>query len=314
MRIVFMGTPDFAVSALEAIVNSGHEVAAVVTQPDKPRGRGKAVLMPPVKEKALELGIPVCQPLKVREESFMIQLRAFAPQIIVVVAFGQILPKQVLELPEYGCVNIHASLLPKYRGAAPIQWAVIDGEKETGVTTMKMDVGLDTGDMLEQVKITLDEKETGGSLFHKLSVLGGELILSTLKKIENGSVMPVPQKDEGSSYAKMLDKSLGNIDWNRDAVSIERLVRGLNPWPSAYTTWKGSMIKIWSAAVLEGAETKEGLPGQVIEVTKHTLLIQTGSGVLSVKELQLQGKKRMDIESFLRGYQIEPGTVFERSS
>lgn len=220
MRIVFMGTPDFAVPTLTALIEGGHEVVAVVTQPDKPKGRGKAVLMTPVKEKAIEYEIPVYQPVKVRDPEFVELLKTMAPDAIVVVAFGQILPKSILDLPKYGCVNVHASLLPKYRGAAPIQWAVIDGEKESGVTTMMMDVGLDTGDMLEQKAIPLDEKETGGSLFDKLSALGGSMILSTLKGLENGTITRTPQGESGTSYAKMLTKEMGHIDWTKDAVSI----------------------------------------------------------------------------------------------
>ena len=245
MRIVFMGTPDFAVPTLTALIEGGHEVVAVVTQPDKPKGRGKAVLMTPVKEKAIEYEIPVYQPVKVRDPEFVELLKTMAPDAIVVVAFGQILPKSILDLPKYGCVNVHASLLPKYRGAAPIQWAVIDGEKESGVTTMMMDVGLDTGDMLEKVVIPIDRDETGGSLHDKLSLAGGELILSTLKKMEEGTIVRTPQTEEGTCYAKMLTKSLGDIDWEKSAVSIERLIRGLNPWPSAYTMWNGKTIKIW---------------------------------------------------------------------
>ena len=235
MRIVFMGTPDFSVPALKALVEAGHEVAAVVTQPDRPRGRGKELQMTPVKVQALAYGIPVYQPEKVKDPAFVEILRNLQPEVIVVIAFGQILSRDILDLPPYGCINIHASLLPKYRGAAPIQWAVIDGEKETGVTTMMMDVGLDTGDMLEKTIIPLDPKETGGSLFDKLSQAGGPLILSTLEKLKAGTAVRTPQTDEDSTYAKMLTKSLGQIDWSMEAAAIERLIRGLNPWPSAYT-------------------------------------------------------------------------------
>ncbi|MBQ2402051.1 MAG: methionyl-tRNA formyltransferase, partial [Lachnospiraceae bacterium] len=235
MKIVFMGTPDFAVSTLESLVKGGHEVIAAVTQPDKPKGRGKAVQYTPVKEKALEYEIPVYQPVKARDPEFVELLKGMDPDVIVVVAFGQLLPKAILDIPKYGCVNVHASLLPKYRGAAPIQWAVIDGEEVSGVTTMLMDEGLDTGDMLEKAEIVLDEKETGGSLFDKLSALGGELILSTLEKMENGTITRTPQGDSTTSYAKMLKKTMGEIDWHMEAVKIERLIRGLNPWPSAYT-------------------------------------------------------------------------------
>ena len=305
MRVVFMGTPDFAVGTLEALVKAGHEVVLAVTQPDKPKGRGKAMQPTPVKEAAEAHGIPVYQPVKIREASCVDYLRTFQPDVIVVVAFGQILPKVILDLPKYGCVNVHASLLPKYRGAAPIQWAVIDGEKESGVTTMMMDVGLDTGDMLEQKAIPLDEKETGGSLFDKLSALGGSMILSTLKGLENGTITRTPQGESGTSYAKMLTKEMGHIDWTKDAVSIERLVRGLNPWPSAYTSYAGKTMKIWAAEVAD--LPGERAPGK-IHVTKDRLFVETGEGVLDVKELQLEGKKRMDTASFLRGFQMEDGS------
>ena len=312
MKIVFMGTPDFSVPVLEALVKAGHQVEAVVTQPDKPKGRGKAVLMTPVKEKAMELGIPVYQPVKVREPEFVEVLKELKPDVMVVVAFGQILPKAVLDIPPYGCVNVHASLLPKYRGAAPIQWVVIDGEKESGVTTMMMDVGLDTGDMLEKAVVPLAADETGGSLHDKLSVLGAELILSTLDKLEKGTAVRTPQTDENTCYAKMLKKNMGDIDWTMDAVSIERLVRGLNPWPSAFTRWNGRMLKIWEAKVLPDPAVKAPC-GSVISADEEGLKIQTGNGVLCVTSLQLEGKKRMDTAAFLRGYQIEPGCIMERS-
>ena len=310
MRIVFMGTPDFSVPALEALVEGGHEVVAAITQPDKPKGRGKAVLMTPVKEKAMELGIPVYQPVKVREPEFVEKLRQMEPDAIVVVAFGQILPKSILEIPRYGCVNIHASLLPKYRGAAPIQWAVIDGERESGVTTMFMNEGLDTGDMLEKEAVTLDPKETGGSLHDKLSAIGGRPILSILKGLEDGTLKGTPQTDEGTCYAKMLKKSLGDIDWTMDAAAIERLIRGLNPWPSAYTCLHGKTLKIWDGDVLEREYGVE--PGTVAEVAKDRLVVQTGQGSLAIRSLQLEGKKRMDAGDFLRGYAVEAGTRLER--
>jgi len=317
-----MGTPDFSVPALKALVEAGHQVIAVVTQPDKPKGRGKEVQMTPVKIQAMEYGIPVYQPAKVREASFVEVLQGMEADVYVVIAFGQLLPKAVLELPKYGCINIHASLLPKYRGAAPIQWCVIDGERETGITTMMMDVGLDTGDMLEKTVIPIEEKETGGSLHDKLSLAGGALILSTLKKLEEGTLVRTPQTDEGTCYAKMLTKSLGDIDWNQSAVSIERLIRGLNPWPSAYTLWNGKTIKIWSADVTtgrgasaflseSGVPSETGItPGTVVCSDKHSLVVCTGDGLLSVRELQMEGKKRMDTPAFLRGYPIPEGDVF----
>ena len=307
MKIVFMGTPDFAVSTLESLVKGGHEVIAAVTQPDKPKGRGKAVQYTPVKEKALEYEIPVYQPVKARDPEFVELLKGMDPDVIVVVAFGQLLPKAILDIPKYGCVNVHASLLPKYRGAAPIQWAVIDGEEVSGVTTMLMDEGLDTGDMLEKAEIVLDEKETGGSLFDKLSALGGELILSTLEKMENGTITRTPQGDSTTSYAKMLKITMGEIDWHMEAVKIERLIRGLNPWPSAYTSLKGKTVKIWSADVVAGEST--GNPGRVT-VTKDKLLVECGENFLSITELQLEGKKRMETAAFLRGFTVEDQTVF----
>ena len=322
MRIVFMGTPDFSVPALKALVEAGHQVIAVVTQPDKPKGRGKEVQMTPVKIQAMEYGIPVYQPAKVREASFVEVLKGLEADVYVVIAFGQILPKAVLELPKYGCINIHASLLPKYRGAAPIQWCVIDGEGETGITTMMMDVGLDTGDMLEKAVIPIEEKETGGSLHDKLSMAGGDLVLFTLKKLEEGTLVRTPQTDEGTCYAKMLTKSLGDIDWNQGAVSIERLIRGLNPWPSAYTMWNGKTIKIWAADVIAGREAADFLsesgvpaetgtaPGTVVCSDKRGLVVCTGGGLLSIRELQMEGKKRMDTPAFLRGYPIPAGDVF----
>ena len=305
MKVIFMGTPDFSVGTLEALIGAGHEVVLVVTQPDKPKGRGGKMQYTPVKEAAVAHGIPVFQPVKIREPEAVEELRKYNADIMVVIAFGQILPKEILDMTPYGCINVHASLLPSYRGAAPIQWAVIDGEKESGVTTMMMDVGLDTGDMLEQKAIPLDEKETGGSLFDKLSALGGSMILSTLKGLENGTITRTPQGESGTSYAKMLTKEMGHIDWTKDAVSIERLVRGLNPWPSAYTSYAGKTMKIWSAEVTD--LPGERAPGK-IHVTKDRLFLETGEGVLDVKELQLEGKKRMDTASFLRGFQMEDGS------
>ena len=306
MRIVFMGTPDFSVPTLEQLIRN-HQVVGVVTQPDKRKGRGKAMAFPPVKEKALEYDIPVYQPVKVREPEFIEELKKMNPDIIVVVAFGQILPEEILNLPPYGCVNVHASLLPKYRGAAPIQWAVIDGEKETGVTTMYMAKGLDTGDMLDKVVVPIDPKETGESLHDKLSEAGGRLILETLTKLENGTAVRIPQNDAESCYAKMLTKELGEIDWNQSAAALERLIRGLNSWPSAYTHLDGKTLKIWDADVEEGQA--DVAVGTVTEVKKDCFYVQTGDGRLKINEIQLQGKKRMAVQAFLLGYKIEKGTV-----
>ena len=308
MRVIFMGTPDFAVGTLQALLQSEHEVVAVVTQPDKPKGRGKAMQFTPVKEVAAEAGIPVLQPKKVREEAVVEELRSYHPDVIVVVAFGQLIPKSILEMPKYGCVNVHASLLPKYRGAAPIQWAVIDGEEKSGVTTMQMDEGLDTGDMLLTEEVTLDPEETGGSLFDKLSQVGAQLLLKTLDALENAADTPQKQPAESTTaYAAMLNKKMGEIDWSQSAVQIERLVRGLNPWPSAYTHLAGKTVKIWKAAVRPSREQKKE-PGSVILEDKKHFGIQTGDGVLEILELQLEGKKRMTADAFLRGYQLENGT------
>ncbi len=308
MRIVFMGTPDFSVGTLEAILAAGHQVAAVVTQPDKPKGRGKALQATPVKEAALAHGLTVYQPRKVREDSFLEELKKINPDVIVVVAFGQIIPRTILELPKFGCINVHASLLPKYRGAAPIQWAVIDGEEVSGVTVMRMDAGLDTGDMLSKVEVPLAEDETGGSLFDKLSEAGARQLVQTLDRLEDGTVQPEKQPEESpTGYARMITKADGLIDWTKDAKSIERLIRGLNPWPSAFTRLEGKNLKIWKAAV---QEQDSGLaPGTVISAGREGLSVQTGQGRLNILELQLEGKKRMEADAFLRGCTLETGAV-----
>ena len=304
MKIIYMGTPDFAVEALEALASSRHEVTAVFTQPDKPKGRGKAMQFTPVKEVALRENIPVYQPKKVRDPEVIQKIRELAPDVLVVVAFGQIIPQEILDIAPYGCINVHGSLLPKYRGAAPIQWAVIDGEKESGVTTMQMD----TGDMLLKTVVPLDEKETGGSLFDKLSKAGADLLLETLDALENGTVTPQKQGESPTAYAKMLTKDMGAIDWNRPAKELERLIRGLNPWPSAYTKLNGKTLKIWAADVC-GQTGEKAQPGAVLKAEKDEFLIQTGEKILSVKELQLEGKKRMDTAAFLRGCHLEKGMI-----
>lgn len=308
MRILFMGTPDFAAAPLEAIIKSGkHEVIGVVSQPDKPKGRGKTMQYPPVKEKALEYGLPVWQPENVNDPQMLARLQACQPDCIVVAAFGQLLKKEILELPPMGCINIHASLLPKLRGAAPIQWAVIQGDRTAGVTTMWMDQGLDTGDMLLKKEIELAPDETGGSLFDRLSVCGCELILETLDALENQTVVRTPQTGE-SSYARILTKELGNIDWTRPAAEIERLIRGLNPWPSAFTYLNGKMLKLWLARV-SGTELA---PGELSVPDKHTLLIGCGEGSLQILELQAEGKKRMSADAWLRGVKLEEGMQVSR--
>lgn len=305
MRVIFMGTPDFAVGTLQAIYEAGHEVCLVVTQPDKPKGRGHAMQYTPVKEYAVEKGIEVFQPVKIREQAAVEKLRDCQADIMVVAAFGQILPKEILEMCPYGCINVHASLLPKYRGAAPIQWVIIDGEKESGVTIMQMNEGLDTGDMISKVAVPIEEKETGGTYHDKLAEAGAKLCVLTMEDIEAGKIQKTPQRDEDSCYAKMLKKELGNIDFTKDALSIERLIRGLNPWPSAYTTLHGKTLKVWAADV----EDKEyqGDPGTIVAKGKKSLVVKTGKGALAITELQLAGKKRMTTESFLLGYEVEIG-------
>ena len=306
MKIVFMGTPDFAVGTLEAIIEAGHEVLLVVTQPDKPKGRSGALQYTPVKECALAHGIEVFQPTKIRLEENVAFLRKYEADIFVVAAFGQILPKSILDMPKYGCINVHASLLPKYRGAAPIQWAVINGDKVTGVTIQQMDIGVDTGDIIVTKELAISEEETGGGLFDKLAVVGAEACLEALEQIANGTATRTPQNHDEATHVSMISKEFGNIDWNKSAVEIERLIRGLNPWPSAYTKLDGKTFKIWKAKVV--SEENEYATGCIIRVGKGEMLVQTGNGLLSLLEVQLEGKKRMEVDAFLRGYQVEEGT------
>lgn len=306
MRVIFMGTPDFATGTLEEIVKAGHEVVGVITQPDKPKGRGKTMMPTPVKETALKYDLPVYQPKKVRESEFVELLRSLNPDVMVVAAFGQIITKEILDMPKYGCINVHASLLPAYRGAAPIQWAVINGDKESGVTIMQMDEGIDTGDMIEKAVVPIAEDETGGSLFDKLSHTGAKLCVKVLKDLEEGTAVREKQPEESTTpYAKMIDKKMGEVDWKKSAKEIEQLIRGLNPWPSAYTKVHGKTLKIWKANVL--SETSQMNPGQIARVTKDGFAVQTGQGILEIQELQLEGKKRMDTSSFLRGYPLAEG-------
>ena len=306
MKIIFMGTPDFAVGTLEAILKAGHEVVLVVTQPDKPKGRSGALQFTPVKECALAHNIEVFQPTRIRLEENVEYLRKYDADIIVVAAFGQILPKSILEMKKHGCINVHASILPKYRGAAPIQWAVINGDEVTGVTIQQMDVGVDTGDIILIKELAIAKDETGGGLFDKLAVIGAEACVEALEQIANGTATRTPQNHEEATHVSMISKEFGEIDWNRSAVEIERLIRGLNPWPSAYTTLEGKTFKIWKANVI--AETSAYGPGGIVAVTKNSILVQTGEGQLELLEVQLEGKKRMETDAFLRGYNVEAGT------
>ena len=306
MRIIFMGTPDFAVGTLEALVNAGHEVVLAVTQPDKPQGRKQILIAPPVKQTAEKLGIPVYQPKRVREPEALALLRGYEPELIVVAAFGQILPKELLDMPQYGCINVHASLLPKYRGAAPIQWAILNGDAVTGVTIMRMDVGLDTGDMIAKAEVAITPQDTGGSLFDRLAETGAKLCVETIPSIVDGTAVYTPQDEQAATKVGQISKKDGLIDFTRSAAAIECQIRGLNPWPSAYTSLAGKTLKIWSAQVSD--RQTEAQPGTVVLVEKDRFGVQTGEGVLICTEVQLEGKKRMSAADFLRGNALTTGS------
>lgn len=310
MKIVFMGTPDFSLQPLKSLVEAGHDVSLVLTREDKKRNRGE--LSPtPVKELAQELNISVLTPSKMKDEALIERLKSENADFFVVVAYGKILPKEILDIPKFGCINIHASLLPEYRGAAPIQWSIIDGKKKTGITTMLMDEGLDTGDILKQYELPIADDETGGSLFDKLAILGGEAIADTIANFK--SITPTPQGEATTEYAKMISKQMGEIDFNKSATEIERLIRGMNPWPSAYTKYEGKVLKIWEAI---GCENISELPninlsenyGKIYSINKDIFIICNNS-VLKVLSLQLEGKKRMSAKDFLLGREIKQGYV-----
>lgn len=303
MRIVFMGTPDFAVPSLQALIDAGHDVCAVYTQPDKPQGRKQILTAPPVKTLALEHDIPVFQPNTLKNEDEQARLRELAPEVIIVVAYGKLLPKAVLDIPPHGCINVHGSMLPRWRGAAPIQWAVIAGDEMAGVTTMQMAEGLDTGDMLLTYETKVGEKETAGELFDRLAQSGAELLTQTLVKLDE--ITPRPQDDAQSCYAHMLDKQMAVIDWSKSAHEIDCLIRGLNPWPIALTTLSGERLKVFAAEKANG----NGEPGTVLEADpKKGLTVACGEGALKLTEIQLVGGKRMKATDFLRGHAIEVGT------
>lgn len=330
MKIIFMGTPDFARCALEKIIEAGHEVVLVVTQPDKAKGRSGQLQVSDVKACALEHDIPVFQPVRIKLPENIEELKKHDADIYVVAAFGQILSQEILDIPRFGCVNIHASILPEYRGAAPIQQAIIDGKKTTGVTIMQMAAGMDTGDILLQREIPIDDDETGGGLFDKLSILGGELITEALPKIERGEITPVPQDESRATNCSKMSKDMGEIDFTMEAERIHNLVRGLNPWPSAYTYLGGRMLKIWLTKVLSENELrallekqnqgdgknaekviKDSAPGRVTAVLKDSFIVTTGSGYLKILEVQLEGKKRMDVKSFLLGNKLGVGDALK---
>lgn len=308
MRIIYMGTPVFAVHALKSIIEAGHEVVAVFTQPDKAKGRSKSLVPTPVKEVALANNIPVFQPIRLREEENVSLIKEYAPDVIVVAAYGQILSEDILNIPKLGCINIHASLLPKYRGAAPIEWSIIDGEAETGVTTMYMAKGLDTGDMIEKTVVPIEPKDNAMTLHDKLAEAGAKLILSTLTLLENGTAVRTPQKDEDSNYAVMLKKEMGDVDFTKSATEIERLIRGLLPWPCAYTMIDGKHVKFYEADVI-AMDVSGKKPGEIVAISKKNFDIACGSDALCIKRLQPEGKKEMDAASYLNGNKLELGMI-----
>lgn len=303
VKIVFMGTPEFAVPALELLNNSEFNISLVITQKDKRRGRGKKLLPTPVKEKALELGLDVYQPENVNSEESLKLLKEVQPDCIIVVAYGQILRKGVLELPLHGCINIHASLLPKYRGPAPINWALINGEKETGITIMKMDEGLDTGDILKYESIPIEEEDDSKSIHDKLSLLGARLVVETLNDIKNNNIKPIPQDDNLSTYAPMLSKEIGKIDWNNKGENIINLIRGLKPWPSAYIIYKGDRVKIHKARRVEKFLESEN--GKVVKVQEDGIYVNCSDSCIVIEELQFPNKKNLKVREFLKGNQFD---------
>ncbi len=313
MKIVFMGTPDFAAGALEALIGAGHEITAVATQPDKPRGRSKELLPPPVKQCALKHGIPVMQPKRIKRPEAVAELRQYPADVYIVAAFGQILSQEILDIPQYGCLNIHASLLPKYRGSSPIQHVIIDGEKKTGVTIMQMDAGIDTGDMLYKKEIPIADTDDYETLHDKLMALGGEAIVEALTLLEQGKLVPEKQDDSLSCYAPMIEKSMGRIDFTGKATALDRLIRGLTPWPGTFTFCRGRQLKIWKAEAVAsdrvGRAPSGAVPGEILAVDKDTLTVMTGEGALRIYELQLEGKKRMTTRDFLLGVKLQPGEL-----
>lgn len=316
MRAVFMGTPEIAATILKSVLSSRHEVLAVVTQTDKPKGRGHEMAFPPVKEVALEAGIPVLQPERAKDEEFLAEMKRLNPDIILVAAYGKILPKVLLDLPKFGCINVHTSLLPKYRGASPIQWAVLNGDEKSGVTIMHMAEGVDTGDIIMKEEIVLSAEETAGTLHDRLAAIGGPLLLKAVDALETGRAPRLAQNEEEATHVKMLDKNMGNLDFSEPAEKLERWIRGLNPWPTAYTRLGGKMLKLWKAEVVSkdglSKEARKQQPGTIVIVEKESFGILTGTDILNIKELQLEGKRRMTAEEFLRGFKLEPGIILGR--
>jgi methionyl-tRNA formyltransferase len=318
MKVLFMGTPDFASGILEAIIAGRHEVVCAVTQEDKPKGRSDRLVASPVKECALAHGIPVLQPHRIKDAEAVEELRKYDADIFVVAAYGQILSREILDMPRYGCINTHASLLPRYRGAAPIQWAVVDGEEKTGVTIMRMDEGLDTGDILYVSEVDITSDETGESLFNKLEDCGKKLIVEALDRIEAGDINPIKQDETKATYAKLLNKQMGEIDWSMTAVGIERMIRGFTPWPGTYTYLNGKLLKVLGAGIADEDEVKRvcsdpaadkaaGIPGSIAGVSGDAVYVLTGGDYLKITELQLEGKKRMSARDFLMGFKLTAG-------
>lgn len=306
-----MGTPEFAVPSLDMLFQEGYEIAAVVTQPDKPKGRGNKMAMPPVKEVALEKGIKVLQPEKVKTAEFISELKELNPDLLVTAAYGKILPKDVLDIPKSGCINVHGSLLPKYRGAAPLQWSIILGEKVTGVTTMFTDVGMDTGDMLLKSEIMIPDEMTAGELHDKMAAVGADVLKKTLKMLEAGTLHRAPQNNGEATYAPMIRKETGKIDWTKGAGEIYNLVRGTDPWPGAYTFYKGERMRIWKTGITEEDSISAGcLPGKIVKVSKEGILVCTGGeGLIHIREIQFDSSKRMPVGEYIRGHEINEGEV-----
>ncbi len=309
MKIVFMGTPDFAGEALKALLKSKHNVTAVFTQPDKPKGRGNKLSYPPVKEIALENSLPVHQPVRIRDEESLKLIKELDPDVIVVAAYGKILPKELLEIPKFGCINIHASILPKYRGSAPIHWSIINGEKETGITIMQMDEGMDTGDILLIDKLEISENDSTGDLFQKLSILGGDLLLKALDGIEAGKISPVKQKNEEATYAPMLKKEDELIDWHIPSKDLHNKIRGMNPWPGVYTFFRGERLKI-QKSILISEDKETGLtPGEIIDISPGRILVAAKKGITSLVTVQPAGKRQLDSKDFVNGYKVIKGEL-----
>ena len=310
MRVIFMGTPDFSVGTLEAVLAAGHEVAAVVTQPDKPKGRGGAMSMSPVKEAALKHNLTVLQPQRAREEAFIEELRGYEADVIVVVAFGQLLPAEIIHMPKYGCINVHGSLLPKYRGAAPMQWSIIDGEKVTGITTMYMAKGLDSGDMLLKAEVEITDEDTFATIHDKMAVTGANLLLDTLDQLEAGTLERIPQDHDAATYAPMITKETGHIDWSKNRQDIINLIRGLNPVPAAYTIYEEEVLKIFGAA-LSDVQADSAANGEIVAVVKKGFVVKCGDGCLLITEVQARGGKRMMTDAYLRGHAMKEGILLQ---